>query len=147
MQVQINKKLQKMYLFSGVTSNFIRLLVFPQAQQGEKPFCSWGVWGGDVSPPHPGINSWVLAGLYNPAYLDEPSKQITQVSWVLELTTPSLAGFVKTNKKPVLAGFAGFVAKATMEPSLPGLAGLNSKSQVLARFALFMVKSQVSDIQ
>ena len=35
------------------------------------------------------------------------------ISWVLGPNLPSLADFIKTNEKPVLAGFAQFVAKAT----------------------------------
>ena len=63
--------------------------------------------------------NWVL----NLANLGEPSEQVTQVSWVLEPSLPSLAGFIKTNKKPgfswvcwvccqsnktLRAGFTGF---------------------------------------
>ena len=55
----------------------------------------------------PGIDSWVqprlnlgFSWVLNPANLGEPSKQVTQVSWVLEPSLPSLAGFIKTNKKP-----------------------------------------------
>ena len=35
------------------------------------------------------------------------------ISWVLGPNLLSLADFIKTNEKPVLAGFAQFVAKAT----------------------------------
>ena len=55
----------------------------------------------------PGIDSWVqprlnlgFSWVLNPANLGEPSEQVTQVSWVLEPSLPSLAGFIKTNKKP-----------------------------------------------
>ena len=57
------------------------------------------------SESNPGIDSWVPQ--------DEPSKQVTQISWVLEPNLPSLADFIKTNKNPVFAGFARFAAKAT----------------------------------
>ena len=78
----------------------------------------------------PGIDSWIqprlnlrFSWVLNPGNLGEPSEQVTQVSWVLEPTLPSLAGFIKTNKKPGFswvcwvrcqsnkihrAGFAGF---------------------------------------
>ena len=74
--------------------------------------------------------NWVL----NLATLGEPSEpgwtQVTQVSWVLEPSLPSLAGFIKTNKKPgfswvcwvhcqsnktLRAGFTGF-----WNPAKPG---------------------------
>ena len=38
--------------------------------------------------------NWVL----NLANLGEPSEQVTQVSWVLEPSLPSLAGFIETLK-------------------------------------------------
>ena len=55
---------------------------------------------------HPGIDSWVqprlnlgFSWVLNPANLGEPSGQVTQVSWVLGLSFPSLTEFFKTNKK------------------------------------------------
>ena len=78
--------------------------------------------------------NWVL----NLANLGEPSEQVTQVSWVLEPSLPSLAGFIKTNKKPgfswvcwvhcqsnktLRAGFTGF-----WNPANPGYLG--SKTQL-----------------
>ena len=78
----------------------------------------------------PGIDSWVqprlnlgFSWVLNPANLGEPSEQVTQVSWVLGPNLSSLAGFIKTNKKPgfsracwvhcqsnktLRAGFTGF---------------------------------------
>ena len=88
----------------------------------------------------PGIDSWIqprlnlrFSWVLNPGNLGEPSEQVTQVSWVLEPTLPSLAGFIKTNKKPgfswvcwvccrsnktLRAGFTGF-----QNPANPGYLG------------------------
>ena len=93
---------------------------------------------------HPGIDSWVqprlnlgFSWVLNPANLGEPSEQVTQVSWVLEPSLPSLAGFIKTNKKPgfswvcwvhcqsnktLRAGFTGF-----QNPANPGYLGSGSQ--------------------
>ena len=84
--------------------------------------------------PPPGIDSWVqprlnlvFSWVLNPANLGEPSNQVTQVSCVLEPSLPSLAGFIKTNKKSrfswvcwvrcqnqktLRAGFTGFSNRA-----------------------------------
>ena len=98
--------------------------------------------------------SWVL----NPANLGEPSEQVTQVSWVLEPSLPSLAGFIKTNKKPGFSwvcwvhcqsnktlelGSLGSRTQLTQvtwvqKPSLPSLAGFIKTSK--AGFAGFVGK-------
>ena len=56
---------------------------------------------------YPGIDGWVqprlnlgFSWVLNPGNLGEPSEQVTQVTWVLEPSLPSLAGFIKANKKP-----------------------------------------------
>ena len=112
----------------------------------------------------PGIDSWVqprlnlgFSWILNPANLGEPSEQVTQVSCVLEPSLSSLAGFIKTKKKPGFSwvcwvrcqsnktfrvGFTGFqLTQVTwvQKPSLPSLAGFIKTLK--AGFARFVAKA------
>ena len=51
---------------SAISSNFLGVSVFQRAYWGEKPLCSWEVWGGAVSPPQwgPGAKPWNVFGYF-----------------------------------------------------------------------------------
>ena len=84
-------------------------------------------------------SSWVqprlnLARVLNPANPGELSKQVTRVCWIQVLSLPSLAGFIKTNKKPDFSWVCWVRCQSNkihiyswvcwvQEPSLPSLAG------------------------
>ena len=100
-----NSRLLKIFTFRE-TIPYFRPMIFSQSPR----FQFWspifdGLCVSFIGPP--GIDSWVqprlnlvFSWVLNPANLGEPSKQVTQVSCVLEPSLPSLAGFIKTNKKP-----------------------------------------------
>ena len=128
-----NSRLLKIFTFRETIPHF-RPMIFSQSPR----FQFWspifdGLCVSFNAPPH-GIDSWVQPRLnlvfrwvLNPANLGEPSNQVTQVSCVLEPSLPSLAGFIKTNKKSLFswvcwvrcqnqktlrAGFTGFSNRA-----------------------------------